>query len=150
MRIEDCVASEPGRRQEEAHPEDSRVAQQRDLSLGRPIYDLRLNSIGQPTEPRPTRSISDVDIDPTLQGSGQRNDSLSLPSLKSSGLLDSWSTPGDTRTTATASQTMSNVQPNGKTDSERRTSPHSEISRPVLPNMPVGMAWLADESNTPR
>lgn len=134
VRIEECVALEPGRRvHHPSRPEDSRVPQQHDLN--RSIYDLRLNSIGPSAESRSTRSISDADIDPVLQGSGQRN-GVPLPSLKSSGLLDSWSTPGESRT--------KNVQP---TD---RKSPHLEIPRPVSSNMPVGMAWLADESNTPR
>ncbi|KAJ7115846.1 fungal-specific transcription factor domain-containing protein [Mycena epipterygia] len=87
-------------------------------------------------DPAPRRTKNEVDGDfPSKTGRVGE----SLPSLKSSGLLDSWNSP-----------TASN--PRSRTDSKRelpaRTSPpgiESDVRSTTL-SMPVGLQWLANES----
>jgi hypothetical protein len=127
------------------------------------------------------RLAKDADIDPTLQGApsvNQRSSGAlsegpqSLPSLKASGLLDSWNSAQDgasvgagagsgggvgTWTTMAHSRGESQIQnPMAKAHTTLRTSPPDSHSshesestvRPVtkgMPGMPVGMPWLANE-----
>jgi len=142
-------------------PPELRVAEQ----LGdttRPLRELRPNSRGQQDlqGSQSTRSISNTEIEPTLHGGfGPRNqvtgdDPLSLPSLKSSGLLDSWSAPNEPSPAAgptawnTSFPARLDAQPPSRTSAQNPID--SESSRPVPSGMPVGMAWLANEPTTPR
>jgi hypothetical protein len=143
-------------------------------SLGRSLGELRLHSRplhldsrlpGDMNDTEPKRMISDADIDPVLQGgSNQRNHGLidgpqSLPSLKASGLLDSWNSAKDSSaagTWTTGSHSRADNQLN-RHSPPRRSSPSplpvsssvpydSDCSRTATNGMPVGMSWLANES----
>jgi hypothetical protein len=112
------------------------------------------------------RMISDSDIDPALQGlPGHRGDSSqSLPSLKASGLLDSWNTGKDspmvgTWAPVTLSRGESQRSPLRRQSPTRRSPPQpsmgmgpycmpqeSDSSRASKNGMPAGMPWLANES----
>ena len=103
--------------------------------------------------------ISDADIDPVLQvGSSQRNmggveGPQSLPSLKASGLLDSWN-PGKDGAMAgpwsagAHSRAEAQKQSPLRHQSPARMIPHydPDSSRTSANGMPVGMSWLANES----
>jgi len=87
-----------------------------------------------------------------LNGGGQRDNLPSLPSLKASGLLDSWNAPPsrDMKT-----QSHGNKGPTQRT-SPRRTTPPMLPPPPVVANdsdvrstaslgMPIGLPWLAND-----
>ena len=146
--------------------------------LGRSFDKLRLHNHSSHVDNRspgmmndsrdrdPRRMISDADIDPALQGgSSHRGDSSqSLPSLKASGLLDSWNTGKDSPMTGTwapaHSRGESQRSPLRHQSPTRRTPPpppsmgmvpycspqESDSSRASKNGMPVGMPWLANES----
>lgn len=109
------------------------------------------------------RPAHDPDIDPALQNGikgvslggrggdsgGQRgvgtggDGSQSLPSLKSSGLLDSWGPSGNAQHTVG----------HGGNGAQRTSPPHAphpphegDGRSTVLVSMPVGLQWLANES----
>lgn len=145
-------------------------------SLGRSLDELRLHN--HPSHPeargitaandsreKDRRLISDADIDPALQnGSSQRIHSSaespqSLPSLKASGLLDSWNTPKENLTAVGTWSTPSHSRldsqrpiPLHRHSPSRMTTPlpHStndpDSSRSTTLGMPVGLQWLANES----
>jgi len=112
--------------------------------------------------------INDSNIDPVLQTStGARIPSIleglpSLPSLKASGLLDSWSAPSasDTTHSATNSWVSSSQHRAAPRHSPRETpgsplvtSPYSDSSssrNTTSAGMPVGLPWLASESSVKR
>lgn len=172
VRVQDCIVLERRTpvsiQQPLPNAQPSRPQQPRDPSIGRSLHDMRLeNRMPHPdSRSGPSgRAISDADIDPVLHGaSAQRNhiaseSATSLPSLKSSGLLDSWSAPTEPSIVAAPGQISwnptSNVradaQPPQRTNSPRsQYQPDSEASRTVPSTMPVGMAWLANESTNPR
>jgi hypothetical protein len=169
--MEDCVSLE--RRQPAPTPPLQQTQSQPPLDLHiaeqygdptRPLRELRLSNRGQQSDLQgPTssaRSIGNTEIDSTLHGGlGPRNpvavdDPPSLPSLKSSGLLDSWSAPNEPPSApgkawdGTALHARLDAQPPRRTSAQTQIS--SESSRPVPSGMPVGMAWLANEPTTPR
>jgi hypothetical protein len=145
-------------------PHDLRlVPQQREP--GRALNEIRLENRTHHPDYRAfttVRSTGDGNIDPTLQGGlGPRSAEgpPSLPSLKSSGLLESWSASDDPPATLTQGQVSRNTTSNVRTDAQppSRTSPsrlsyqtNSEPPRIVPSGMPVGMAWLANEATTSR
>jgi hypothetical protein len=165
--MEDCVSLE--RRQtapapslqltQLQPPSDLHIAEQYG-DVTRPLRELRpSNRAQQPDLQGPTssaRSIGNTEIDPTLHGRlGPRNpvagdDPPSLPSLKSSGLLDSWSAPNELPSALGKAwdATILHAQPSRRTSAQTQIG--SESSRPVPSGMPVGMAWLANEPTTPR
>jgi hypothetical protein len=169
--MEDCVSLE--RRQtapapslqltQLQPPSDLHIAEQYGDPT-RPLREFRpSNRAQQPDLQGPTssaRSIGNTEIDPTLHGGlGPRNpvagdDPPSLPSLKSSGLLDSWSAPNELPSAlgkawdATTLHARLDAQPSRRTSAQTQIG--SESSRPVPSGMPVGMAWLANEPTTPR
>lgn len=174
IRIQDCVSLDrrqqwppqpPQQSQQSRPPHDLRSAPQQQRDLGRALNDMRLEGRGCHSDSRvstATRSIGDANIDPTLQGgSGQRGGGgpPSLPSLKSSGLLDSWTASNDPPSVSAPGQVSRNTTSNVRADAQptARTSPsrsshHSnpEASRIIPSGMPVGMAWLANESTSSR
>jgi hypothetical protein len=145
-------------------------------SLGRSLDELRLHNRPPHADSRSSgtthdhhrerelRIISDADIDPALQGgsASQRSHSAgeapqSLPSLKASGLLDSWN-PGKDSSMAGPWSANAYVQqsPLRRQSPARRGTPPSagshythydtDSSRAAANGMPVGMPWLANES----
>jgi hypothetical protein len=138
-------------------------------SLGRSFDELRLHNRPLHADSRSSgtthdhreresrRTISDADIDPALQGGPQ-----SLPSLKASGLLDSWNTGKEGSMAGPWSANTylrSDVQhqpPLRRQSPARRETPTSagshythydtDPSRVATNGMPVGMSWLANES----
>lgn len=109
------------------------------------------------------RLIHDSDIDPALQNgvngenAGQRGASgssgdgpHSLPSLKSSGLLDSWSSMADGGNGQ--KQTTHGMNGGQRPSPPRRSPPHlhsthdADVRSTTLVSMPVGLPWLANES----
>jgi hypothetical protein len=145
--------------------------------LGRSFDKLRLNHSSHVDNRGPgmvndsrdrdaRRMISDSDIDPALQGlPGHRGDgSQSLPSLKASGLLDSWNAGKDSPMVTWAPVTLSRGEsqrsPLRRQSPTRRSPPpppsmgmapycmpqESDSSRASKNGMPVGMPWLANES----
>jgi hypothetical protein len=160
--MEDCVSLErppaPPLQQTQLQPPlDLHIAEQYGDPT-RPLRELRpSNRAQQPDLEGPTSSARSIEIDPTLHGVfGPRNpvagdDPPSLPSLKSSGLLDSWSAPNEPP--SAPGKTWDATTLHARLD-PRRTSAQSQLgsesSRPVPSGMPVGMAWLANEPTTPR
>jgi hypothetical protein len=172
IRVEDFVSLE--RRQpasalplQQTQQTQPSLEQQGDPAPVRPPHERRLSNREQQSdlrssEPRSSasRSVNDTDIDPALQiGLGPRNQVTgdtppSLPSLKSSGLLDSWSVLNDSPSAPgqiswnTTSHSRLEAQPPPRTNAPHQLD--SESSRPVSSGMPVGMAWLANEPTTSR
>jgi len=128
-------------------------------SLRRSLNELRLHnkSVHGPSSndsDSSRKSAGDMDIDPLSQnGSIPRSldGPQSLPSLKASGLLDSWSimsTPGGGSTWMGGrpdSQSHGPSPPRMKTPPVLHTN-FSDSSRTSSSGMPVGLPWLANES----
>jgi hypothetical protein len=129
----------------------------------RPLHEQRAGNRAQQLDPRGStsmRSVGDTDINPALQGGlGPRthvpgDGPPSLPSLKSSGLLDSWSALSDSA--PAPGQSLWNSTPHARLEAplplptNTQNQSESESSRPVSTGMPVGMAWLANEPTTAR
>jgi hypothetical protein len=123
----------------------------------RPLHEI--NSRGQQADPRSsisTRSASDIEIDPSLEGGLGASNQIagdgppSLPSLKSSGLLDSWNTPSDSPSVSgqISWNTASRARDTQAPPTSCQDQEDLEASRPVPSGMPVGMAWLANEPTT--
>jgi hypothetical protein len=164
IRIEDCVSMERGQPtpassmkiQDPPHP---RRPEQQGDDPSRPLHEIP-SSRGQHIDPRGSasaRSVSDTDFDPALQGGlGNRNqigvDVLpSLPSLKSSGLLDSWNAPTDL--SSTSGQMSWNTLSHARSNSPSVVESQEDLEVPSTPlpsGMPVGMAWLANEPTATR
>jgi hypothetical protein len=129
-------------------------------SLGRSLSDLRLHT--HPTvggmENDARRLISDADIDPALQSRNPSVDGLqSLPSLKASGLLDSWNSGKDcspkqgspTWTPRSEGQQKRPSPPSMKSPpgyAPVGQTPDSDSGRSSTSGAPVGLPWLANES----
>ncbi|KII87438.1 hypothetical protein PLICRDRAFT_255310 [Plicaturopsis crispa FD-325 SS-3] len=138
-------------------------------SLGHSLSNLRIHNSrpsaadGRVDDPRDDhdrrRRVSDADIDPALQAgrhpSGEQQ--MSLPSLKASGLLDSWNEgPHSTHTSPVAlahpiGESRNNspfpIPPSGIYATNK---PTADPSRLPSSGMPIGMQWLAHEPPRPR
>ena len=89
------------------------------------------------------RATSETDSDsPSKTGGGGGRMGESLPSLKSSGLLDSWNSANLAAST--------NTRPRTDMRSAKASPPplgmESDVRSTALTSMPVGLQWLANES----
>jgi len=127
-------------------------------SLGRSLDELRLHTRSNPPQSttREARRLSgDSDADLSWRGLPRSfESSQTLPSLKASGLLDSWSSssasgvgPASRMTSRAEASTSSRQLPTRmKSPSKVQTPPHSETPRASASSMPVGLDWLANET----
>jgi len=132
--------------QPQARPASHPRPPDQQVGAGQPLHELRPANRGQ-SDARG----SDIDS-PSVPRTG---DGLpSLPSLKSSGLLDSWHTMNEPSSAVGQMSWNAILQPPLDAQPVPQTSapnqPDSESSRPAPSGMPVGMAWLANEPGTPR
>lgn len=173
IRVEDCISREwrqpaleaplQQSQQQPKPPSNLSVPDQGDSTHGQPLHELRLANRAQQTDPQgfaSARCISDINIDLVLQGGlAPRNfvandGPTSLPSLKSSGLLDSWNAPSDSP--SAPGKFPWNLTPHLRLETHPalRTNAQNqmdlELTRSVPSGMPVGMSWLAHEPTTSR
>ncbi|KAF8216361.1 fungal-specific transcription factor domain-containing protein [Mycena galopus ATCC 62051] len=126
--------------------------------LGRSLDELRLHSSGSswPNVPHPhlqlgmgsaftggsgdmKRAQTQVDSDSSSKNGGAAGRlGESLPSLKSSGLLDSWNSATSSNTHSRVDMRESAVKLSSGMESDARST--------ALSGMPVGLQWLANES----
>ena len=139
-------------------------------SLGRSLDELRLHntqassSTSSDNDSGNNRFVSDADVDSSssFQGVSFRgfDGPQSLPSLKASGLLDSWnwlSAPGGSAaaTWVTGRSEPNNHRPSPPPPPPPRIKtpttlplPFVDTSRTSSSGMPVGLPWLANESRS--
>ncbi|KDQ61762.1 hypothetical protein JAAARDRAFT_31242 [Jaapia argillacea MUCL 33604] len=80
------------------------------------------------------------------EGRSERTEAPLLPSLKSSGLLDSWKPPSEPSATTVPRSRW--IQSSGRNPSPTRppNNARQDSSRPSGTGMPVGLQWLAHET----